>query len=272
MQTFELYATTLVVSLTYVLIIGTIIVVLLIVFLFLFVIIYQRKMIANQEEKRKMQTDKQQELLRAILATQESERKRLAEDLHDSVGQVLSAIKLNLHRLENFCTQDEKVSNLLSNTRNLVDESIQEIRSIIQNVRPPLLTDFGLQEALKDLCYKIQQNTGIEVNCKNDTGNERFSAEIEITLYRIIQELFGNTIKHAEAKNVQIYFHLEDGLIYLRYTDDGKGFDLKEEKNGSGLKNMESRASFIHGKINYQSAINKGIEVKISVPVKFDNQ
>ena len=229
-------------------------------------------MISNQEEKRNLQIEKQNDLLRAILATQESERKRLAEDLHDSVGQVLSAVKLNLHRLDHFCTQDEKAGKLLSSTRNLVDESIQEIRDIIQNVRPPLLTDFGLQEALKDLCFKIQKHTGIIINYKNEAGNERFSAEIEITIYRIVQELFGNTIKHAEAKNVQLCFQKISDNLYLDYADDGKGFELNEIKNGSGLKNIESRASFIHGKIGYKTSVNQGVNVSVTIPVKFDNQ
>jgi len=120
-------------------------------------------MIKVQIERRKLQNEKQNDLLRTILETQESERQRLAEDLHDSVGQVLSAVKLNLHRLDKTCAADEKAIPLLSNTRNLIDECIQEIRSIIQNVRPPLLTDFGLVEALNDLCIKIQRTTGIEV-------------------------------------------------------------------------------------------------------------
>ncbi|MVN20653.1 sensor histidine kinase [Mucilaginibacter arboris] len=252
-------------NLTTVLIIGTLVVVLLITFLFLFVIIYQRRMIKNQEERRNLQIDKQNDLLRAILETQESERKRLAEDLHDSVGQVLSAIKLNLHRLDKTCAADEQAVPLLSNTRKLIDECIVEIRSIIQNVRPPLLTDFGLVEALNDLCIKIQRNTGIEVNFKHETEQKRFSAEIEVTLYRIVQELFGNSIKHAHASFIGLNLTVKNNQLLLTYRDDGAGFNLQEIKNGSGLKNMQSRTDFIKGKIELITNPGQGMQAEIKV-------
>ncbi|MEX8546249.1 MAG: sensor histidine kinase [Mucilaginibacter sp.] len=222
-------------------------------------------MIANQEEKRNLQIEKQNDLLRTILETQESERKRLAEDLHDSVGQVLSAIKLNLHRLNKTCAADEQAVPLLSSTRNLVDECIQEIRSIIQNVRPPLLTDFGLVEALADFCKKIQQNTGIEVGFKHETLQNRFSPEVEVTLYRIVQELFGNSIKHAHASFIGINLVSGHEMLVLTYQDNGSGFDLAAYKNGSGLKNMQSRTDFIKGQIEIKSKPGEGMSAEIKI-------
>lgn len=212
-----------------------------------------------------MQSDKQNDLLRTILETQESERKRLAEDLHDSVGQVLSAVKLNLHRLDKTCAADEKAIPLLSNTRNLIDECILEIRSIIQNVRPPLLTDFGLVEALKDLCIKIQQNTGIEVTFKHEIEQERFAVEIEITLFRIVQELFGNSIKHANASFIHLNLVVRQNQLLLTYLDDGLGFDISAIKNGSGLKNMQSRTDFIKGQIEIKSKPGEGMSTEIKI-------
>lgn len=252
-------------SLTTVLIVGTLVVVLLIVFLFLFVIIYQRRMIKVQEERRQLQNEKQNDLLRTILETQESERKRLAEDLHDSVGQVLSAVKLNLHRLDKTCAADEHTIPLLSNTRNLIDDCIQEIRSIIQNVRPPLLTDFGLVEALNDLCIKIQRTTGIEVTFKHETEQERFSAEIEVTLYRIMQELFGNSIKHANASFIHLNLLVQHNQLLLTYQDNGLGFDVPNSKNGSGLKNLQSRTDFIKGQIEIKSKPGEGMSAEIKI-------
>ena len=180
-----------------VLIIGTLVIVILIVFLFFFVIIYQRKMIKNQVELRKLQDEKQTDLLNAVFETQESERKRLAEDLHDSVGQVLSAIKLNLHRLEKS-SGSESTQPLLADTRKLTDECIQEIRNIILNVLPPVLTDYGLFEALEGLCIKIEQTTNVKVNLKKKLDEVRLKPEIELAFYRIAQELFSNAIKYSE--------------------------------------------------------------------------
>jgi signal transduction histidine kinase len=250
-----------------VLIVGTSIVVVLIVFLFVFVIIYQRKMIANQEERRKLQDEKQNDLLRAILETQESERERLAEDLHDSVGQVLSAVKLNLHRLDKTCANDEKVTFVLSNTRGLIDDCIQEIRSIIQNVRPPLLTDFGLAEALNDLCNKVQKTTGIQVSFNDETDKGRYEAETEVTLYRIVQELFGNTIKHANATAIQISLVAKNNALLLSFKDNGSGYDAFETTNGSGLKNMQSRTHFIKGSIKITTERGEGMKAEIIVPI-----
>jgi signal transduction histidine kinase len=252
-------------NLTTILIVGTLVVVLLIAFLFLFVIIYQKKMIKNQVEKRMLQNEKQNDLLRAILETQEGERQRLAEDLHDSVGQVLSAVKLNLHRLDKTCAQDNQALPLLDTTRKLIDECILEIRSIIQNVRPPLLTDFGLVEALSDLCIKIQRNTGIEVIFKHETEQERFNAEIEVTLYRIVQELFGNSIKHARASFIELNLTVKDKQLVLTYKDNGLGFDLSKINSGSGLKNMQSRAEFIKGQIQINANKDKGMMAEIKV-------
>jgi signal transduction histidine kinase len=252
-------------SLTTILIIGTLVVVVLIVFLFLFVIIYQRRMIRNQEEKRNLQIDKQNDLLRTILETQESERQRLAEDLHDSVGQVLSAVKLNLHRLNKTCAADEQAVPLLSSTRNLIDECIQEIRSIIQNVRPPLLTDFGLAEALSDFSKKMQENTGIGVSFQHQTEQSRFTPEIEITLYRIVQELFSNSIKHAHASFISINLVSNQEQMILSYQDNGSGFDSAVYKNGSGLKNMQSRVDFIKGQIEIKSKPDEGMSAEIKI-------
>lgn len=212
-----------------------------------------------------MQNEKQNDLLRAILETQESERERLAEDLHDSVGQVLSAVKLNLHRIDKTCANDHQALPLLDTTRKLVDECIQEIRSIIQNVRPPLLTDFGLAEALQDLCKKIQQNTGIEVCFKHETEQERFNAEIEVTLYRIAQELFSNSIKHAHASFIELNLVVKSNQLVLTYKDNGSGFDISKINNGSGLKNMQSRTDFIKGNIQISANKDKGMLAEIKV-------
>lgn len=222
-------------------------------------------MIKNQEEKRNLQIEKQNDLLRTILETQESERERLAEDLHDSVGQVLSAVKLNLHRLNKTCAADEQAVPLLSSTRNLIDECIQEIRSIIQNVRPPLLTDFGLVEALNDFCKKIQQNTGIEVDFKHETEHTRFTPEIEITLYRIVQELFSNSIKHANASFITINLTSNQQQLVLTYEDNGLGFDVTGYQTGSGLKNMESRTNFVKGQIEIKSKLKEGMQAEIKI-------
>ncbi|MGZ3872167.1 MAG: sensor histidine kinase [Mucilaginibacter sp.] len=249
-----------------VLIIGTLVIVILIVFLFFFVIIYQRKMIKNQVELRKLHDERQIELLNAVFETQETERKRLAEDLHDSVGQVLSAIKLNLHRLDKSIV-DKSSQPLLADTRALTDECILEIRNIIHNVLPPVLTDYGLKEALEGLCRRIVQNTHIKVEFKNNLDDIRPQPEIEVAFYRIAQELFSNAIKHSDATAIHLTMFKEDGWLVMEFKDNGKGFNIAAVKHGFGLKNLESRVQLINGEINIYTKPKNGSITIIRVKV-----
>lgn len=241
--------------------------IILVTFLFFFVIIYQRKMLKNQLTLRRLHDEKQSDLLKAVFETQENERKRLAEDLHDSVGQVLSAIKLNLHRLEKAAVNagDKPV---LSDTRKLADECITEIRNIIHNILPPVLTDYGLLEALEALSLKIAQNTGVKVEFKKNVPEIRFRPEIELVFYRIAQELFGNAIKHSSATTIHLTLTSEAGWLVMEFKDNGKGFNLNEVKQGFGLKNLESRVQLIDGEINIHTRPQSGTItiVRVKIP------
>ncbi|MDB5025203.1 MAG: sensor histidine kinase [Mucilaginibacter sp.] len=213
-------------------------------------------MIKNQVVLRQLQDEKQIDLLNAVFETQETERKRLAEDLHDSVGQVLSAIKLNLHRL-NKVNKNAAPKDLLADTRKLTDECIQEIRNIIHNVLPPVLTDFGLMDALQALCDKLGQNTDIRITFTKNLADERFPSEIELTLYRMAQELFGNAVKHSGASSIQLSLTKDANWLAMSFSDNGKGFDMDHVTHGFGLKNLQSRARLINGKIvTYAKPLN----------------
>ncbi len=214
-------------------------------------------MIKNQVELRKLHDERQTDLLNAVFETQESERKRLAEDLHDSVGQVLSAIKLNLHRLDKTAGGQGTLP-LLADTRKLTDECIQEIRNIIHNVLPPVLTDYGLKEALEGLCIKIEQNTNVKVDLKKKLDDERLQPEIELAFYRIAQELFSNAIKHSEATIIHLTITKDAGWLVMEFKDNGRGFNTDEVKHGFGLKNMESRVQLINGEINVYTKPKNG--------------
>ena len=221
-------------------------------------------MIKNQLVLRQLQDEKQIDLLNAVFETQESERKRLAEDLHDSVGQVLSAIKLNLHRLDKVI-ETEGPKSLLADTRQLTDECIQEIRNIIHNVLPPVLTDFGLIDALQALCDKLAQTTDIKITFAKNLPDERFPSEIELTYYRMAQELFGNAVKHSKATAIQLLLTKEDGFLVMSFSDNGIGFDMDNVTHGFGIKNLQSRAQLINGKIHTYTKPQAGTLTTIKV-------
>ena len=255
-----------------VLLVGTLIMVVLTTFIFLFVILYQRKMIKFQMEMRKLQDEKQRQLLAAVFETQEGERSRLAEDLHDSVGQVLSAIKLNLHRLEKFSgkpiSEEDPQRIILTNTKKLLDECLMEIRHIIRNVLPPILVDFGLFEALENLSKKVQNDTGIQVIfiAKGSVG--RYKKDVEVMMYRIVQELFNNSIKHANASQIKLELKKQNEFLHLRFEDNGTGFNAPADHRGFGLKNIESRIQLMEGHLDFNSAEDKGFSVVLKVPLK----
>lgn len=242
-------------------------VVMLLVFLFLFVIIYQRRMIKNQVELQQLEAEKQTGLLKAVFETQESERKRLSEDLHDSVGQVLSAIKLNLHRLDKVCGNETNALPLLTDTRKLTDECIQEIRNIINNVLPPVLTDFGLTDALQQLALKVEKTTAIQVIFSKDDEMDRYRPETEVTLYRIVQELFGNAIKHSGASVIRLSLVRESEWLIISFGDNGTGFNKDAVKQGFGLKNLQSRVQLINGNIEMKSRPQEGTQTIVRVKV-----
>ncbi len=237
-------------------------------FIFLFVIIYQRRMIKLQLALRKVQDEKQRQLMKAVFDTQEGERSRLAEDLHDSVGQVLSAIKMNLHRLDKLQNQGVQDAinqhQILDNTKKLLDECLVEIRNIIKNILPPVLTDFGLSEALENLAKKVAQDTGLEVVFYAEKSNERYKKEIEVMIYRIVQELFNNAIKHAGASKIELSLTNFSSALILKFKDNGVGFNREQITHGLGLKNIESRIQLMEG--TFSLTANPGTSIELKVP------
>ena len=229
-------------------------------------------MIKFQLQLRKLQDEKQLQLLKAIFETQEGERGRLAEDLHDSVGQVLSAIKLNLHRLEKNQGKEnedfESRNAILEKTRQLLDDCLVEIRNIIRNILPPVLTDFGLPEALENLAVKVQQNTGIEVKFYPVKNLYRYEKETEVMMYRIVQELFNNAIKHSHASKIELNLARQNGNLVLTYVDNGLGFDRSKVKEGLGLKNIESRIQLMKGSFEMDLDRKSGTAIKLKVPIE----
>ena len=252
-----------------VLVIGTVVMVVLLAFIFLVVVLHQRRMINYQVELRTLHAAKQQELFKAVFEAQESERQRLAGDLHDSVGQVLSVIKLNLHRLKKMEAQATKsavsMQALLTETNGLADDCIVEIRNIIRNILPPLLTDFGLLEALRHQASKVEKATAIRVIFEASETLGRYDQEVEITLYRVAQELFSNAIKHSQATT--IHFSLEHHPPWLLFTfaDNGIGFRPNQVTPGLGLKNLESRVALLGGEIQVKPIPAGGTLTQIRV-------
>ncbi len=245
---------------------------LLIIISSLVVIIYMRfnrnklKQELQFQEKLNEQQDKAG---RAIIEAEERERRRIAVDLHDGLGQMLSATKMNLSSISDtldFKTTDDK--NIFDKTLTLVDETCKEARNISHSMMPNALLKSGLALAVKEFLDKIDSNK-LKIHLTTHGINERLDEKIETVLYRVIQETVNNVIKHSEANQLEIQLIKDNQEISVTIEDNGKGFDTKDltKFEGIGLKNMMNRVQFLKGNIDFDSTLGKGTFINISIPI-----
>lgn len=248
----------------------TVVVVLLI---FLGVLFYQRYKL-KQQEILKNELIKQQELRsKAIVQAEENERIRIARELHDGIGQQLSAAKLNLDALKSVVTTDRpEEQTLFKNVLDLMDDSIKEVRQVSHNMMPNTLLKSGLASAVREFINRISGAGSIKINLEIVGLNERLEPMTEQILFRVLQEIVSNIIKHAQASEVTIQLIRQDSELTLMVEDNGVGFNvderLKSEGSGIGLKNLQSRIEFLNGQIFFDSYVGKGTTVSIEVPLK----
>jgi signal transduction histidine kinase len=206
--------------------------------------------------------------LRRIVRGQELERRRLARELHDETGQALTSILLGLRAVEDAGNSDD-LRQAASDLRELVVATLQDVRRLAVQLRPKALDDFGLVPALERLVQTFSESTDIRVALEAQLGDERLPAEVETTLYRIVQEALTNIVKHAEAANVSILLVRAKGSATLVIEDDGQGFDPDETREGGlGLVGMRERAELHEGRLRIESAAGgEGATLVIEVPL-----
>ncbi|RPI18784.1 MAG: response regulator [Ignavibacteriae bacterium] len=212
----------------------------------------------------------------AIIEAQENERRRISRELHDGLGQLLSAAKLNFGMIEFAQSQGkEKMDEIVKQVDSIISKAIVEARRIAHDLRPTTLDDFGLIPALRILCQEFSKLTGVKVKFQVSQLLERIDPKIEIAIYRIIQESFNNISKYAEATDVSLDLYRKDSRVYVRVKDNGKGFDIdnasknKKMGRGFGLLNMRERAELIGGKIDIISSVGQGTELLLDINLDF---
>jgi len=215
----------------------------------------------------------QAELFRRVVAAQESERQRIARDLHDETGQALTAIGLGLRGLLDSLPPESKSGrDILHQLQGLTADSLRELQRIISDLRPSHLDDLGLSAALRWYAGRLQELTPLKIRV-NITGDEALMDEAaRITMFRIIQESLNNIIKHADAREVHIELGFTEENVHIMVRDDGKGFDLDEVKvrrssrPSLGLAGMEERAALLGGTVQVHSRPGYGTEVEARIP------
>jgi len=247
--------------------IGVIAMLLLAIAIIVFFVLYQKRLFAQKEELQALETAYQKDLLEASIKVQENERKRVATDLHDGIGSLLSAIRLYVVQFSK--TRDTGISlELIQETTEMVDAAIDQARKMAHNLLPITLERFGAVQAIEDLCKRIQSMS--ELNIKLEYENlPEFSKEQDLAIYRIVQELLSNTLKHAGATEVQIQFQRMPSHLSICYTDNGKNFQMTsnpKDRQGLGLKSIASRAQLIGAELHIQSTPENGFSMQLSLP------
>lgn len=218
----------------------------------------QKRLLRNAEEKRQAELTHQKDLTFAVIQSQEEERKRIGRDLHDDVGSSLSNLKL-------YTLQWEGAEVM----RKQIDGIINKVRNISHMLTPAELELLGFGEAMEEMCRVIHQSGGVKVSMDNAAGSvlDHIPYDKALALYRVFQELFTNTIRHAGATEVQLHFETNAGSLVARYQDNGKGLNGKSSKTGIGMQNMESRLEMIGAAFELDTTENKGFGIRISLPI-----
>ena len=202
-----------------------------------------------------------------IIKTQEEERNRVASDLHDSIGQQISALKFYFDSIQK--QKDKKLRiQLLKKTEALIDNVSDEIRNICFQLMPRSVEKFGIGQSIKQLADLIHFSTGIKFDVKIEEKTNKLDPNVSMSVYRVIQEFVNNSIKHAKCKNIGIHLSIKPKLLTLSMTDDGIGFTNDASlKKGNGIDNINLRIKYLKGELDFNPEKNKGVKLNIAIPL-----
>ncbi len=222
----------------------------------------QKRRTAEQQVKQ-LEQEKQLVATQAILDGETAERSRLAKDLHDGLGGMLSVIKLNLKDLKSPSVMEDEDVDRFGNALEMLDQSIGELRRVAHHIMPESLMRYGLKVSIEDFCRAIPG-----ANFYYLGEDPKLDKQLEVLIYRCAYELINNAVKHAEATTINVQLVVDNGIVSLTVQDNGIGFNPDEMANGSGLNNIKTRVSAYNGKLNIQSAPGKGTEISIEIEPK----
>lgn len=215
-----------------------------------------------------------QRLLRRAINAQEEERARLARELHDDIGQMLTAVQLNLDHLSTLPLSNAAAhEGQLARTRELTDRALADLRRIIAAVRPGILSELGLLPALEWVADRTLRHAGLSVTIEGNLHDGRLPDEVETLLFRIAQEAMGNVARHSQAEQLRVDVQQQDGSVTMTIADDGRGFDpsavhsREDIAGGLGLAGMVERAALVGGQVAVESAPGEGTTIRVVVPV-----
>lgn len=229
---------------------------------------FQKNLSIQKLRQEALKSKHQNDLLRSSIHAQEEERRRIAQDLHDEVGSIISIMRMHLVMLEKQHAAGEgSLLAGLQNTRQLSETALASIRSISHQLMPPQLASFGLIETLESVVEQIEKTGKITIQLHAPPSVTDLSWIVNLALYRIVMELINNTIKHADAKEIKIDIQCDNRYITCHYADNGKGLQEKDMNKGLGYKSIEGRVSSLEGKLEWGNHAAGGFYATIQIPV-----
>jgi len=222
----------------------------------------------SEERIAKLEQEREVMNLQSMLYAQEEERRRIARDLHDGIGALLSAVKLHINNIE---SEIKKLTELdiLKSTEEVIDRANSEVRRVAHNMMPGVLVKLGLFEGIEDFFDRMRESAKIKISFTYDDFEDRFENKTEVMIYRIVQELVNNTLKHASASEIKLMIKRTPDGLQMNYKDDGMGFDatIVEDPENFGLSGIKSRVNFLEGAMTVSSVQGQGVHFIISVPL-----
>lgn len=249
-------------------VVTTIVFLILAVFVISFIVFFQKKQVKNLQEKAALKTAYDQEILKSQIEVQNQTLQHIGQELHDNIGQLLSVAKMNLNILEESDFED---FDFVKQTNEIITQSISDLRALTKSLDGDFVKDFGLEESISHELQRIRKTRRFQTEISVLGEKRKLGYEREIVLFRIVQEVLNNALKHSKAKNLTIILHYFPESFTLNINDNGKGFDLERinqkgiSQSGAGLRNMQRRMELIGGNCSISSAIGKGTEVVLEV-------
>jgi signal transduction histidine kinase len=235
--------------------------------LLLFFFFSRKKIVEKELEKKNLEITHQKEIIQSIIITQEEERKRIAQDLHDDISSKLNVINLNANLLKDGNLTTEEYSIVNNGILEATEKTLESARKIAYNLLPPILDNFGLKVAIEELADSFNNSRKINIEYNINYPKKFLIPQNELHLFRITQELINNSVRHGKASNSIINISYKVNKLIFNYKDNGIGFNTHniDNKKGLGMKNIESRVSLLNGKYSIGSEIGNGFKILIVI-------
>ncbi len=230
----------------------------------------QRKSELLEEYIQKLKNTEKKRL-RYLIEGEDKERERISRELHDSVGQYLSAASLNFTAIRDDVKKEANIGDRFELGMELLHKAIEESRSLTKLLIPKSVADYGLNGSIDSLVKSLQKSTGLKIDYMSNLKEVRLNRKIETNLYRISQECLNNAIKHSKATEIVLQIYLHEKVLTLTYEDNGVGFDLlvgENKMDSYGLQIMRNRAKFMNAEFEIESSVGNGTNIRVEIPIE----